>query len=214
MAPTANWLAFQQIRYWLRWPQPEFPRTSTGKVSAAAGAELGASNRSPAEGSAVVDPSDRLLEVLRRLGAARQEMTSSDRLAEDLHLDSLAMVQLQSTLETEFGLELEDAVWGQVRTVGDLRGFAVSTATRGRPGERQCNGKLDACNCGGDGWRSGKVTGNPKPKRESGLSALAVVAGCLLGARRLSRGSDASVVVAGAWPSHRAAQFPWRDRLC
>ena len=24
--------AFQQIRYWLRWPQPEFPRTSTGKV--------------------------------------------------------------------------------------------------------------------------------------------------------------------------------------
>ncbi len=23
---------FQQIRYWLRWPQPEFPRTSTGKV--------------------------------------------------------------------------------------------------------------------------------------------------------------------------------------
>jgi long-chain acyl-CoA synthetase len=74
-------------------------------------------------GVAVVDPSDRLLEVLRRLGAAKQEGTSSDRLAEDLHLDSLAMVQLQSTLETEFGLELDDAVWGQVRTVGDLRGL-------------------------------------------------------------------------------------------
>jgi long-chain acyl-CoA synthetase len=31
------------------------------------------------------------------------------------------MVQLQSTLETRFGMELEDAVWEQVRTVGDLR---------------------------------------------------------------------------------------------
>ncbi|HEX4177365.1 MAG TPA: 1-acyl-sn-glycerol-3-phosphate acyltransferase, partial [Rhizomicrobium sp.] len=36
-------------------------------------------------------------------------------------LDSLALVQLQSTLETRFGVELDDAVWGQVRTVGDLR---------------------------------------------------------------------------------------------
>ena len=42
---------------------------------------------------------------------------------EDLHLDSLAMVQLQSTLETEFGVELEDAAWERVRTVGDLRGL-------------------------------------------------------------------------------------------
>ncbi len=33
------------------------------------------------------------------------------------------MVQLQSTLETRFGIELDDAVWEQVRTVGDLRGL-------------------------------------------------------------------------------------------
>jgi long-chain acyl-CoA synthetase len=44
-------------------------------------------------------------------------------LTEDLHLDSLAMVQLQSALETRFGLELDDAVWQQVKTVGDLRGL-------------------------------------------------------------------------------------------
>jgi long-chain acyl-CoA synthetase len=113
---------FQQIRYWLRWPQPEFPRTSTGKVlrrqvQSWAQASLAGGD------AAVVDPSDRLLEVLRKLGAARQEITANDRLAEDLQLDSLAMVQLQSTLETEFGLELEDTVWGKVRTVGDLRGL-------------------------------------------------------------------------------------------
>jgi len=114
--------AFQQIRYWLRWPQPEFPRTSTGKVLRRQ-VQSWAQQSLAGGGVAVVDPSDRLLEVLRRLGAAKQEVTASDRLAEDLHLDSLAMVQLQSTLETGFGLELDDAVWGQVRTVGDLRGL-------------------------------------------------------------------------------------------
>jgi long-chain acyl-CoA synthetase len=114
--------AFQQIRYWLRWPQTEFPRTSTGKVLRRQ--VQGWAQQSLASGGiAVVDPSDRLLEVLGSLGAAKREVTSSDRLAEDLHLDSLAMVQLQSTLETSFGLELDDAVWGQVRTVGDLRGL-------------------------------------------------------------------------------------------
>ena len=81
-------------------------------------------------GAAVEDPSDQLLEVLRQLGAANREMAASDRLAEDLHLDSLAMVQLQSTLETRFGMELDDAVWGQVRTVGDLRGLLQPLSTR------------------------------------------------------------------------------------
>jgi long-chain acyl-CoA synthetase len=114
--------AFQQIRYWLRWPQPEFPRTSTGKVLRRQ-VQSWAQQSLAGGGLAVANPSDRLLEVLRRLGAAKQEVGASDRLAEDLHLDSLAMVQLQSTLETGFGLELDDAVWGQVRTVGDLRGL-------------------------------------------------------------------------------------------
>ena len=115
---------FQQIRYWLRWPQPEFPLTSTGKIlrrSVQAWAQ-----RSLATGSAGEGPADPLLAVLRQLGAVDREITSSDRLAEDLHLDSLAMVQLQSTLETQFGVELEDSVWEQAKTVGDLRGLLHS----------------------------------------------------------------------------------------
>jgi long-chain acyl-CoA synthetase len=111
---------FQQIRYWLRWPQPEFPRTTTGKVLRRT-VQSWAQQSLATGGAGVEDPADRLIEVLRQLGVANREVTSNDRLAEDLHLDSLAMVQLQSTLETRFGLELEDAVWGQVRTVGDLR---------------------------------------------------------------------------------------------
>ena len=114
--------AFQQIRYWLRWPQPEFPRTSTGKVLRRV-VQSWAQRSLESGGATVENPSDPLLVVLRQLGAPDQEITASDRLIEDLHLDSLAMVQLQSTLETRFGMELGDPAWEQVRTVGDLRGL-------------------------------------------------------------------------------------------
>ncbi len=134
--------AFQQIRYWLRWPQPEFPRTSTGKVLRRP-VQSWAQQSLAGGGLAVADPSDGLLAVLRRLGAAKQDVAANDRLAEDLHLDSLAMVQLQSALETEFGLELDDAVWGQVRTVGDLRGlFSQGPSERGAPSGTATSGSV------------------------------------------------------------------------
>ncbi len=120
---------FQQIRYWLRWPQGEFPRTSTGKVLRRV-VQSWAQQSLAGGDAAVEDPSDPLLAVLHQVGAAGREITSSDRLTEDLHLDSLAMVQLQSTLETRFAIELDDAVWEEVRTVGDLRGLVQ----RDRPG--------------------------------------------------------------------------------
>jgi long-chain acyl-CoA synthetase len=112
--------AFQQIRYWLRWPQPDFPRTTTGKVLRRT-VQGWAQPLLTGNGVAADGPSDPLLDVLRPLGVENRELSSSDRLAEDLHLDSLAMVQLQSSLETRFGLELEDAKWGQIKTVGDVR---------------------------------------------------------------------------------------------
>jgi long-chain acyl-CoA synthetase len=114
--------AFQQIRYWLRWPQPEFPRTSTGKVLRRT-VQSWAQQALASGGGMAGYLSDPLLDLLREVGAPEREFTASDRLAEDLHLDSLAMVQLQSALETHFGLELDDAAWGQVKTVGDLRGL-------------------------------------------------------------------------------------------
>jgi long-chain acyl-CoA synthetase len=115
---------FQQIRFWLRWPQPEFPRTSTGKIlrrSVQAWAQQSLANGGPTVDGAQDAPPDPLLEVLHQLGAAGREISPGDRLIEDLHLDSLAMVQLQSALETRFGLDLADSVWEQIRTVADVR---------------------------------------------------------------------------------------------
>ena len=111
---------FQQLHYWLRWPQWEFPRTSTGKVLRRS-VQSWAQRSLAVGGAAAENPSDPLLEILRLLGTTSQAVTATDRLTEDLHLDSLAMVQLQSMLETRFGVELEDSVWERVRMVGDLR---------------------------------------------------------------------------------------------
>ncbi len=123
--------AFQQIRYWLRWPQPEFPRTTTGKVLRRT--VQGWAQPLLAGSSAAADgPSDPLLQLLRPLGVESRELAAGDRLAEDLHLDSLAMVQLQSSFETRFGLELSDQTWGQIKTVGDVRALFQPAATPAR----------------------------------------------------------------------------------
>ena len=111
---------FQQIRYFMRWPQPEFPRTGTGKVLRRT-VQSWAQQALSAGGAAIDSPGDRLADVLHNLGAEHRTWLASDRLAEDLHLDSLALVQLQTTLETQFGVELTDAAWEQIKTVGDLR---------------------------------------------------------------------------------------------
>jgi long-chain acyl-CoA synthetase len=50
------------------------------------------------------------------------------RLSEDLHLDSLGRVQLQSVLEQRLGLELEDDAMAGVETLGDLRAMVEEEA--------------------------------------------------------------------------------------
>jgi long-chain acyl-CoA synthetase len=131
LAANRELAGFQQILYWLAWPQPDLPRTSTGKALrrqvATWVAQTLAQTLDGKLGSAVAPATpgfaDPLLELLHQLQPAtrNQPITDSDRLQEDLHLDSLAMVQLESAIETKFGVELGDTSWQQVRTVGQLR---------------------------------------------------------------------------------------------
>jgi len=122
--PTANWLPSSKFVIGCAGPQPEFfPRTSTGKVLRRPGGRAGRrASPGPAEGLRCCGiPPTSCLRLLRKLGAAQAgDHGRTTGWPEDLHLDSLAMVQLQSTLETEFGpWELEDhSLWGEVRTGG------------------------------------------------------------------------------------------------
>ncbi len=61
-------------------------------------------------------------------GEAPADATDAARLSEDLHLDSLGRVQLQSLLEQRFGLELGDEQIAQAATLGDLRALIGAPA--------------------------------------------------------------------------------------
>jgi long-chain acyl-CoA synthetase len=116
---------FQQIRRFLRWPELQFPYTSTGKlirrqVTQWVCATL--TGRQQRNGAAPTQ--DALLALIAEVtGEAAPAVADPNtlRLSEDLHLDSLGRVQLQSALELHFGLELEDDDLADVATVGDLR---------------------------------------------------------------------------------------------
>ena len=115
---------FQQIRRVLRWPDPQFPYTSTGKLMRRQVAQWACGRLAGRRASTAGPSEDALLALIAEVagepvpGAADCDRL---RLSEDLHLDSLGRVQLQSALEQRFGLELEDDAVATVGTVGELR---------------------------------------------------------------------------------------------
>ncbi len=113
---------FQQIRRVLRWPEPSFPYTSTGKLLRRVVADWAADQLSATAAHPSAGRGDVLLQMIASVtGEAPANVTDSARLSEDLHLDSLGRVQLQSLLEQRFGLELGDEQISQAATLGDLR---------------------------------------------------------------------------------------------
>jgi long-chain acyl-CoA synthetase len=116
---------YQQIRRVLRWPELQLPYTSTGKllrrkVTEWAAAEL--LNQHRGMTSETISEGDALLKMIAEItGEAPADSNDRLRLSEDLHLDSLGRVQLQSALEQRLVLELEDDSIAEVETLGDLR---------------------------------------------------------------------------------------------
>ncbi len=103
---------YQKIRTWFVWPDPDFPRTPTGKprlaLIAARAAEL--LEAEPGFGPAP-DPSASATDPLARF-------TSSTSLAS---LSSLDRVELLSALEHRYNLELNESTFSEARTFGDLQ---------------------------------------------------------------------------------------------
>jgi long-chain acyl-CoA synthetase len=183
LAANRELAAFQQILYWAVWPQPDFPRTTTGKVlrrevTRWVAQTLGRKDNAAAgDPAAVLDPligdplADPLIDLLHQLQPASrsQRIADSDRLAEDLHLDSLAMVQLESALETRFGLELGEPIAQQARTVGELR--ALLDPRQEGPG-RPDVGNADAAHADANGAAETSGTPNqPQGQATAGAAA-------------------------------------------
>ena len=102
---------FQQIRRSMVWPEPDLPRTPTGKVLRR--------------------------EIARRISSGEFEgdmaTTASDA---NLNLDSLGRVELQARLEQQYGVALDETALQKVQTKGDLQAVlqakpATEQPTRG-----------------------------------------------------------------------------------
>jgi long-chain acyl-CoA synthetase len=116
---------YQQIRRVLKWPELQFPYTSTGKLLRRKVAQWACetiTGRQQAGASNVAGGHDELVGMIAEVTGERA-FGKDDRLrlSEDLHLDSLGRVQLQSVLEQRLGLELEDDAIARLETLGDLR---------------------------------------------------------------------------------------------
>lgn len=124
--------AYQQMQRVLRWPELQLPYTSTGKLLRRQVAQwaCGAiSNQQHSTPSSQVSK-DTVLNLIAEITGEHISGTGDHlRLSEDLHLDSLGRVQLQTDLEQRLGLELQDDAIATIEALGDLRKLITPDST-------------------------------------------------------------------------------------
>ena len=124
---------FQQIRTWLIWPDPDFPRTATGKprqsqITSRASELLAENSGTPVSGSApslLSSPSSPQNSALTQL-LHRYAQTPHANLEQNLNLSSLDRVELLSNLESTFHVELNESAFAQAKTVADLQNLIAN----------------------------------------------------------------------------------------
>ncbi len=132
---NAKLAEFQQVRRWALWPEPDLPRTTTGKVRRKAVAAWVAEVQAVAEGkrperAGFAADGDWLLAMISQItGETPHSVGDELRLNEDLHLDSLGRVQLEAALEERLGELPLEAAFDEARTLGDLRKLVGAEST-------------------------------------------------------------------------------------
>jgi long-chain acyl-CoA synthetase len=133
-AANATLADYQQIRLWLIWRDPDFPRTSTGKprqsqIAARAEEILAPHLGTPIFRSASLpslnfaplsNPISSLHPTLTQL-LTRFSSTPNTDVEQNLNLSSLDRVELLSTLESQFHVELNEIALAQAKTIADIQ---------------------------------------------------------------------------------------------
>jgi long-chain acyl-CoA synthetase len=107
---------YQRMLRWLLWPEPDFPRTPTGKprlsliATRAAGSLDGSAPAKVARGG--------LEELLSRFAGKEG---ASEKLENALNLSSLDRVELMSALEERYQVELNETSFAEAKTVADVQ---------------------------------------------------------------------------------------------
>jgi long-chain acyl-CoA synthetase len=126
---------YQRIRAWLVWPEPDFPRTPTGKPRLAAIAAGAADLLRPSLGARHVVPFSE--------GASDPASRSSARSTSDLlaqlssspsftlaSLSSLDRVELLSAIEHRYNVELNESDFSEAQSVADIQKLVEQPAVR------------------------------------------------------------------------------------
>ena len=140
VAAANNSLAeYQRMQAWLVWPEPDFPRTPTGKPRlaeiAARAAELSAGMDMPESAHVAAagfggllssksggQVSDRLAQLVMPQPAQRQD--------QGLNLSSLDRVELLTALENRYHLELNETAFAEAKTIGDVQRLLAAPSAR------------------------------------------------------------------------------------
>jgi len=111
---------YQKIQRWFVWPEPDFPRTPTQKPILPRIREV--VQGSTARASSEATGSGPLVSLISRITHRTLPSNSAGTTLEsDLSLSSLDRVELMSALEDQYQVELNDAQFQDVRTVGQLQ---------------------------------------------------------------------------------------------
>ena len=160
---------FQRMRRWVLWPEPDLPRTSTGKVRRkvveAWLAEIQAAAAKVSTGKSATGDfgasTDWLLALIARISGETPVGVGDELLlSEDLHLDSLCRVQLAASLEERLGMSPESGLLEEVRTLGELRGLVAGKAEGARraweptfSGKKHGKNEASGFDLKGDDWQ-------------------------------------------------------------
>jgi len=135
-AANATLADYQQIRSWFIWPEPDFPRTPTGKPRLATiavhAAELlhlpvGATHVYPGPLGAVPSAGPTMNSDLLAQLLFSTSSTSSTSLAS---LSSLDRVELLSALEHRYSIEINESAFSQANSISDLQKLIAQPASQ------------------------------------------------------------------------------------
>jgi long-chain acyl-CoA synthetase len=113
---NATLAEYQRMHRWLVWPEPDFPRTPTGKarlslIAARAAGRRDGSPSGTAQRSALDD-------LLAKFSSAKGPALALEK---GLNLTSLDRVELMSALEERFQVELSETSFAEAKTVAEVK---------------------------------------------------------------------------------------------
>ena len=131
-AANSSLAEYQRIRRWLVWPDPDFPRTPTGKPRLSVLASSAAALLVPVTGAAKGTKDSVIPSEARNLSSSSVPPPSSPlpSTADLTAMSSLDRVELLSTLEHRYNIELNETQFADAKSTADLERLIAQPSAR------------------------------------------------------------------------------------